>query len=75
LSLVPVSFGDLEKHLKRLRDDVIAPGDPKPKRESASTTKQREDKKRKNKASQGVEKLKKTNVNGMAKLSSYFKKA
>jgi len=75
LSLVPVSFGDLEKHLKRLRDEVIAPGDPKSKRESTSTAMQHEDKKRKNKASQGVEKLKKTNVKGMAKLSSYFKKA
>ncbi|KAF8315966.1 ribonuclease H2, subunit B [Amanita rubescens] len=68
-------FGDLEKHLKNLRDEVIAPGNPKPKRESTSAAMQHEDKKRKNKASQGVEKLKKTNVNGMAKLSSYFKKA
>jgi len=34
------------------------------------------DKKRKaSKASQGVESLKKANVNGMAKLSSFFKKA
>jgi ribonuclease H2 subunit B len=35
-----------------------------------------EDKKRKTaKGSQGVEKLKKVNVNGMAKLSSFFKKS
>ena len=35
------------------------------------------DKKRKNhtKSSQGVEQLKKVNVNGMAKLSKYFQKA
>lgn len=73
-SLVSISFGDLDNHLKRLRHDVMAPMDPKPKRATAGASKQNEDKKRKNKASQGVEKLKKANLNGMSKLSSYFKK-
>ena len=74
VSLIPISFGDLDNHLKRLLDDVVAPKDPKPKRGATGAAKQNEDKKRKNKTSQGVEKLKKANLNGMTKLSSYFKK-
>ena len=69
------SLGALDKYLKDLHDQVTTSTDTKAKRGSKSSTKPGEDKKRKSKASQGVEKLKKANVNGMAKLSSYFKKA
>ncbi|KAK2464258.1 hypothetical protein APHAL10511_003715 [Amanita phalloides] len=68
-------FGDLDVYLKGMRGEVIVSVDRKPKHGSTSTAKSQEEKKRKNKTSQGVEKLKKANVNGMAKLSSYFKKA
>ena len=46
-------------------------------RESGNSPKGTDGKKRKGaaKASQGVEKLKKANVKGMAKLSSFFQKA
>ncbi|KAF8628908.1 hypothetical protein AX15_003689 [Amanita polypyramis BW_CC] len=68
-------FGALDDYLKGLRDEVTTSADTKAKHGSTSSTKSGENKKRKSKASQGVEKLKKANVNGMAKLSNYFKKA
>ncbi|KAG6829560.1 hypothetical protein H0H87_010892 [Tephrocybe sp. NHM501043] len=70
-------FKELDAFLQIALDNAAAAvsadtkGSKKAKKPSAA-----EEKKRKNtKGSQGVEKLKKANVNGMAKLSSFFKKA
>lgn len=69
------SFGALDNHLRGLRDVATTSADTKAKLGPTGAMKSGKDKKRKSKASQGVEKLKKANVDGMAKLSSYFKKA
>ncbi|KAF5380605.1 hypothetical protein D9615_004589 [Tricholomella constricta] len=67
-------FTELDAYFKSMNDEVAAAAvEAKGKIKDKSTT--GDDKKRKGaKGSQGVEKLKKANVNGMAKLSSFFKK-
>lgn len=75
LPTVP-SFAKLQSHIDASKEQVIsnlaAAPKTKAKAESKLTT---ADKKRKaGKPSQGVEKLKKANTTGMAKLSSFFSK-
>ncbi|KAM6502018.1 Ribonuclease H2, subunit B [Amanita muscaria] len=67
-------FRALDAHIKTIRAEITAPPESK-KQVSAKGTQPSEDKKRKSKASNGVEKLKKANVSGMAKLSKYFTKS
>ncbi|KIL65967.1 hypothetical protein M378DRAFT_161613 [Amanita muscaria Koide BX008] len=67
-------FRALDAHIKTIRAEITAPPESK-KQVSVKGTQPSEDKKRKSKASNGVEKLKKANVNGMAKLSKYFTKS
>ncbi|THH21340.1 hypothetical protein EW146_g201 [Bondarzewia mesenterica] len=76
--LANYDFSALDAHLKALQDEAAAlalANAPivKAKKTNAGGE---DEKKRKAKAkgSQGVEKLKKTNVNGMAKISSFFQK-
>jgi ribonuclease H2 subunit B len=60
-----------------VRDEVSTTlaSEKKPaKRSSTNAAKASEDKKRKSKASHGVEKLKKVNVTDVPKISSYFTK-
>jgi ribonuclease H2 subunit B len=67
---VILSFTELEKYLQSLEEEIappIAKGSVKGKSMPATDTKKR-------KGSQGMEKLKKANVNGMAKLSTFFSK-
>jgi ribonuclease H2 subunit B len=71
------SFTKLQSHIEASKEQVISNLDAAPKTkakaEGKSTT---ADKKRKaGKPSQGVEKLKRANTTGMAKLSSFFGKA
>ncbi|KAH9992609.1 ribonuclease H2, subunit B [Russula vinacea] len=71
-------FTPLDAHIKALKDQEIAitlAGAQKKKPRAADGVED-DGKKRKakSKASQGVEKLKKANVSGMAKISSFFKK-
>ena len=63
--------------MKRIQDDAaaLAVANPNPGKMGSEAKKGADDKKRKNKDSQGVQKLKKTNTSGMSKLSSFFKKA
>ncbi|KAG5648607.1 hypothetical protein DXG03_003218 [Asterophora parasitica] len=70
------SFKELDVYLKRINGEVAATAVETKKGKGKDKATAGDDKKRKgSKASQGVEKLKKVNVNGMAKLSSFFKKA
>lgn len=73
-SSLHLSFEDLDAYFKTIENDAASIAvDTKTKTKAQGT---KDDKKRKGaKASQGVEKLKKVNVNGMAKLSSFFKKS
>ena len=68
------SFSDLEAHLESMRiiEDAVMQ-DTKAKKEDAQEA---EGKKRKaaTQKSRGVEKLKKANIKGMSKLSSFFQK-
>lgn len=68
------SFTDLDAFMKRLEEESMATTAKSGK--GAQTSKDTNgDKKRKSaKGSQGVEKLKKANVKGMAKLSTFFTK-
>jgi ribonuclease H2 subunit B len=73
------SFTTLDAHIKALKDEEIAnalAGAPAKKKSRAADEIEDGGKKRKakTKASQGVEKLKKANVSGMAKISSFFQK-
>jgi ribonuclease H2 subunit B len=74
LTLV-VSFSSLDAHLKSLQEEtaalVAADMNSMEVKESKSTVSEKANKKRKA-ASTGVEKLKKVNTKGMAKLSSFF---
>ena len=74
------SFTKLDSYLQTLHDEnaaLAAANTNTSKAKSKANDKGDDDKKRKNKskASQGVDKLKKANINGMAKMSSFFKKA
>ena len=73
------SFTKLDAYLKSLQDEaaalVVATGNTKLKRKDSKQADDDNKKKVKSKASQGVDKLKKANINGMAKMSSFFKKA
>jgi ribonuclease H2 subunit B len=75
------SFVELDAHLKGMEDEflaiAIANSNTGSKPKKVAEPKPSDDKKRKlqTKTSQGVEKLKKVNTNGMAKMSSFFKKA
>jgi ribonuclease H2 subunit B len=73
------SFTTLDAHIKALKDEDVAnalAGAPTKKKKSRADEMEDDGKKRKakTKASQGVEKLKKANVSGMAKISSFFQK-
>ena len=73
------SFTTLDAHIKVLKDEDVAnalAGAPGKKKSRAADEMEDDGKKRKakTKASQGVEKLKKANVSGMAKISSFFQK-
>ena len=72
------SFTPLDAHIKALKDEEAASalaGAPAKKSRAADVVDD-DGKKRKAKikSSQGVEKLKKANVSGMAKISSFFQK-
>ncbi|KAL1752691.1 ribonuclease H2, subunit B [Schizophyllum commune] len=74
-------FTPLDAHLKTLHEaDILtaaengAKGKKGAKGKGGATTTAADSKKRKGKGSQGVEKLKKANTEGMSKLSSYFTK-
>lgn len=73
------SFTKLDAYLKSAHDEAtlatVTASSSKGKKTKGEDEK--EDKKRKVavKASQGVDKLKKANISGMAKMSSFFKKA
>jgi ribonuclease H2 subunit B len=77
-----VSFTTLDAHIKALKDEEAAialagaPGRKKKSRAAADEIEDDDGKKRKakTKASQGVEKLKKVNLSGMTKISSFFQK-
>lgn len=78
------SFADLDTHLLAIQaeqtaiEELNAQAAPKSKKGKAQSAAKGEpaEKKRKApaKASQGVEKLKKANIKGMAKISSFFSK-
>jgi ribonuclease H2 subunit B len=73
------SFTTLEAHIKALKDEEVAnalAGAPGKKKSRAADEMEDDGKKRKAKAkgSQGVEKLKKANISGMSKISSFFQK-
>ncbi|PFH53808.1 hypothetical protein AMATHDRAFT_54330 [Amanita thiersii Skay4041] len=71
--LATYDFSDLDAFLKKTLEQALSViADKKPTKQVLKST---GDKKRKGKASHGVEQLKKVNVNGMAKLSAFFKKA
>lgn len=74
-----LSFEDLDAYFKTIENEAASLAvDTKTKAKGRQSNKlaNGEEKKRKGtKTSQGVEKLKKVNVNGMAKLSSFFKKS
>ncbi|KAF8639501.1 hypothetical protein AX17_001406 [Amanita inopinata Kibby_2008] len=70
-------FSALSSHISRLQLEIVTVTDTRPMKRSLTNgqNKPAEDKKRKGKVSHGVEKLKKANVNGMAKISTFFKKS
>ena len=72
------SFTALDAHIKALREEEVADAlAGAPAKKSRSADKIDDDgkkRKAKTKGSQGVEKLKKANVSGMAKISSFFQK-
>lgn len=73
------SFTRFDAHIKALKDEEVANalvGAPGKKKSRAAGEVDDDGKKRKakTKASQGVEKLKKVNVSGMSKISSFFQK-
>lgn len=72
------SFTKLDAYLKSLQDDaaalVVASGNKKLKRKDSKQIDDDNKKKAKSKTSHGVDKLKKANINGMAKMSSFFTK-
>ncbi|KAF7985101.1 hypothetical protein HWV62_8995 [Athelia sp. TMB] len=73
------SFSKLDAYLRTVQDEsaLATMNTSSSKGKKTKGDDQKEDKKRKvtAKASQGVDKLKKANINGMAKMSSFFKKA
>lgn len=75
------SFAALDAHTKILKDEAMAVAasklnaiEVKESGDSKETNDQSNDKKRKSRNSTGVEKLKKANTKGMAKLSTFFQK-
>lgn len=80
LILIFSSFTQLDAYLQTLDDEaaaLVVANTNTSKSKSKDVDNGNDDKKRKSKAktSQGVDKLKKANINGMAKMSSFFKKA
>ena len=73
----PYSFTNLDAYLKILEGDTAALSTANSNRSKTKSKPSEKDsgKKRKSKTSQGVDKLKKANTDGMAKLSTFFKKA
>jgi ribonuclease H2 subunit B len=68
-----ISFTELDEYLKRVETETAITTSAVKHGKDKKVVSAGESKKRKNpKGSQGVEKLKKANVNGMAKLSSFF---
>lgn len=76
ISDVHLSFTKLDAYLKSVHDEAaLTTVSTKPsKTKKGKDEDHKEDKKRKlvGKASQGVDKLKKANITGMAKMSSFF---
>jgi ribonuclease H2 subunit B len=72
------SFTPLDAYIKALKDEEVAialAGAPKVKSRAADVVEDGGKKRKaKSKASQGVETLKKANISGMAKLSTFFQK-
>jgi len=68
------SFTELDEYLKRVEAET-AVTTVKHENDKKVVITEEDKKRKKTKGSQGVEKLKKVNVNGMAKLSSFFKKS
>ena len=72
------SFAPLDAYLKALKDEEVAialAGAPGTRPRGADVVEDGGKKRKaKSKGSQGVEKLKKANISGMAKLSSFFQK-
>lgn len=70
-----LSFTKLDAYLKVLQDEAAASiANTNTSKTNTKTSEKDDGKKRKSKSSQGVDKLKKANTNGMAKLSTFFKK-
>lgn len=70
------SFTKLDEYLKHVEAEAnVATGTVKHGKDKKVVTTGDNKKRKTTKGSQGVEKLKKVNVNGMAKLSSFFNKS
>lgn len=70
------SFTELEEYLKRVEaETIVTTGSAKHEKDKKVSATGTSKKRKATKGSQGVEKLKKVNVNGMAKLSSFFSKS
>ena len=72
-----ISFTKLDAYLKILEDEAAALSiaNSNTSKIKSKSSERDSSKKRKSKTSQGVDKLKKANTEGMAKLSTFFKKA
>lgn len=70
-----ISFTKLDAYLKILEDEAAALSIANSNTSKSKSSERDSSKKRKSKTSQGVDKLKKANTEGMAKLSTFFKKA
>jgi len=71
------SFSKLQSHIEASKEQVISnlAAVPKAKAKPGSKSTTADKKRKSGKPSQGVEKLKRANTTGMAKLSSFFGKA
>ena len=70
------SFTELDEYLKRTKAEAtVITGTVKHGKDKKVVATEEKKKRKSTKASQGVERLKKVNVNGMTKLSSFFKKS
>ncbi|KAJ7602260.1 ribonuclease H2, subunit B [Roridomyces roridus] len=74
LLLASYDFAPLDAYFKSIADENAAMAVEKPAKSKPAPKAAATDKKRKSGASQGVEKLKKVNTEGMAKLSTFFTK-
>lgn len=75
LSTIP-SFAKLQSHIEASKEQAISnlAAAPKPKAKAEGKPTIADKKRKAGKPSQGVEKLKRANTTGMAKLSSFFSK-